>query len=210
MVDSMDEKVILLTGFEPFGGNEVNPSIQACRELEGKTYNGYRALVEETPLRYHEIKGLIEGHIERYKPAAVICTGQGGGGGLSVERVAINVASARMRYNCGYKPIDEPLNSDGPVAYWTKLPFRELLVALKEAGIPSRLSNSAGTFGCNQIFYHLMDCLARERLDVPAGFIHVPMLPEQVLEKRNATSMSLDLIAKGLAVVVEEISKQLL
>lgn len=205
----MVEKVILLTGFEPFGGSEVNPSILACRELEGKTYNGYRAVVEEIPLRYHEIKGLIEDHIERHKPAAVVCTGQGGAGGLSVERVAINVASARMPYNCGYKPLDEPLNSDGPVAYWTKLPFRELLEALKEAGVPSRLSNSAGTFGCNQIFYHLMDYLARESVDVPAGFIHVPMLPEQVLEKRNVASMSLDLIARGLEVVVEAISKQL-
>lgn len=205
----MDEKVILLTGFEPFGGSEVNPSILACREMDGKTYNGYRAVVEEIPLRYHEIRDLIEGHIERHKPAAVVCTGQGGGGGQSVERVAINVASARMPYNCGYKPLDEPLNSDGPVAYWTKLPFRELLEALKEAGVPSRLSNSAGTFGCNQIFYHLMDYLARESVDVPAGFIHVPMLPEQVLEKRNVASMSLDLIARGLEVVVEAISKQL-
>jgi pyroglutamyl-peptidase len=205
----MDEKVILLTGFETFGDSDVNPSILACRELEGKTYNGYRAVVEEIPLRYHEIKGLIEGHIERHKPAAVVCTGQGGGGGLSVERVAINVASARMPYNCGYKPLDKPLNSDGPVAFWTKLPFRELLEALKEAGVPSRLSNSAGTFGCNQIFYHLMDYIARESVGVPAGFIHVPMLPEQVLEKRNVASMSLDLIARGLEVVVEAISKQL-
>lgn len=205
----MDEKVILLTGFEPFGGSEVNPSILACRELEGKTYTGYRAVVEEIPLRYHEIKGLIEGHIERHKPAAVVSTGQGGAGGLSVERVAINVASARMPYNCGYKPLDEPFNSDGPVAYWTKLPFREVLEALKEAGVPSRLSYSAGTFGCNQLFYHLMDYLAREIVDVPAGFIHVPMLPEQVLEKRNAASMSLDLIARGLEVIVESISKQL-
>ena len=205
----MAEKgVILLTGFEPFGGSDVNPSSLACRELEGKTFNGYRVVVEEVPLRYHEINDIIKGHVANYRPAAVVSTGQGGGGGLSVERVAINVGSARMPYNCGYKPVDEPLNSDGPVAYWTRLPYRRILEELKEAGVPARLSNSAGTFGCNQIFYHLMDHLAGEGLEIPAGFIHVPLLPQQALERVSA-SMSLELIAKGLEIVMELISKDL-
>jgi pyroglutamyl-peptidase len=125
-----------------------------------------------------------------------------------VERVAINVGSARMPYNCGYKPVDESLNAEGPVAYWTRLPYRRILEELKEAGVPARLSNSAGTFGCNQIFYHLMDHLASEGVEIPAGFIHVPLLPRQALE-RGSASMSLDLIAKGLEVVVELISKGL-
>ena len=205
----MAEKgVILLTGFEPFSGSDVNPSILACRELEGKTFNGYRVVVEEIPLRFHEINDIIKGHVSRYNPAAVVSTGQGGGGGLSVERVAINVGSARMPYNCGYKPIDEPLNADGPVAYWTRLPYRRMLEGLKGAGVPVRLSNSAGTFGCNQIFYHLMDHLANEDIKIPAGFIHVPLLPRQALE-RGSASMSLDLIAKGFEVIVELISKDL-
>ncbi len=204
----MAEKgVILLTGFEPFGGKEVNPSIMACRKLEGKTFNGYRVVVEEIPLRFHEINDLIKGHVSKYRPAAVVSTGQGGGGGLSVERIATNVCSARMPYNCGYKPVDEPLNTEGPVAYWTRLPYRRMLEKLKEAGVPARLSNSAGTFGCNQIFYHLMDHLATEGIEIPAGFIHVPLLPQQALE-RGSASMSLDLIAKGLEVVVELISKE--
>ena len=205
----MAEKgVILLTGFEPFGGSDVNPSILACREIEGKTFNGYRVVVEEIPLRFHEINDIIKGHVSRYTPAVVVSTGQGGGGGLSVERVAINVGSARMPYNCGYKPVDEPLNADGPVAYWTRLPYRRMLEGLKGAGVPARLSNSAGTFGCNQIFYHLMDHLANEGIETPAGFIHVPLLPRQALE-RGSASMSLDLIAKGFEVVVELISKDL-
>ena len=205
----MAEKgVILLTGFEPFGGKEVNPSIMACRKLEGETFNGYRVVVEEIPLRFHEINDLIKGHVSKYRPAAVVSTGQGGGGGLSVERVATNVCSARMPYNCGYKPLDEPLNAEGPVAYWTRLPYRRMLEGLKEAGVPARLSSSAGTFGCNQIFYHLMDHLASEGIEIPAGFIHVPLLPQQALE-RGSASMSLDLIAKGLEVVVELISKDM-
>jgi pyroglutamyl-peptidase len=205
----MAEKgVILLTGFEPFGGSDVNPSISACRKLEGKTFNGYSVVVEEIPLRFHEINDIIKGHVAKYRPTAVVSTGQGGGGGLSVERVAINVGSARMPYNCGYKPVDESLNAEGPVAYWTRLPYRRMLEELKEAGVPARLSNSAGTFGCNQIFYHLMDHLASEVVEIPAGFIHVPLLPRQALE-RGSASMSLDLIAKGLEVVVELISKGL-
>ena len=204
----MEKGTILLTGFEPFGGNDVNPSILACRKLEGDLHEGYRVVVEEIPLRYREIAKTIEGHIERYRPAAVICTGQGGGGGLSVERVAINIASARAPYNCGEKPVDEALNADGPVAYWTRLPYRRILEAMKEAGVPSRLSNSAGTYGCNQIFYHLMDYIAREGVDIPAGFIHVPILPEQVKERLTA-SMSLDLIAKGLSVAVGVVSVDL-
>jgi pyroglutamyl-peptidase len=206
----MAEKgVILLTGFEPFGGSDVNPSILACRELEGMTFNGYRVVVEEIPLRFREIDGIIKGHVSKYKPAAVVSTGQGGGGGLSIERVAINVGSARMPYNCGCKPVDEPLNPDGPVAYWTRLPFRRMLESLKEADVPARLSNSAGTFGCNQIFYHLMDHISSEGLEIPAGFIHVPLLPQQALE-RGSASMSLSLIARGLEVVVELISRDAL
>lgn len=205
----MAEKgVILLTGFEPFGGKEVNPSIMACRKLEGETFNGYRVVVEEIPLRFHEINDIIKGHVSEYRPAAVVSTGQGGGGGLSVERIATNVCSARMPYNCGYKPVDEPLNAEGPVAYWTRLPYRRMLEKLKEAGVPARLSNSAGTFGCNQIFYHLMDHLATEGIEIPAGFIHVPRLPEQALNGRSP-SMSLEVSASALEVAIKELVSEL-
>ena len=205
----MAEKgVILLTGFEPFGGSDVNPSILACRELEGKTFNGYRVVVEEIPLRFHEINDIIKGHVSRYNPAAVVSTGQGGGGGLSVERVAINVGSARMPYNCGYKPVDERLNEDGPDGIFSKLPLRSLLEALKEAKIPVEISNSAGTYGCNQVFYHLMDCLAREEIDIPAGFIHVPCLPEQAIDK-TVPSMTLDPIARALEVAVGVVASRI-
>ncbi|MCW4036239.1 MAG: pyroglutamyl-peptidase I [Candidatus Bathyarchaeota archaeon] len=205
----MGEKgVILLTGFEPFGGSGVNPSILACRELEGKSFNGYKVVVEEIPLRFYEIRGIIESLVEKYEPVAVICTGQSGGPVVAIERVAINVGSARSPYNCGYKPVDEPLNEEGPVGYFTRLPFRDILAALKEAKIPATLSNSAGTYGCNQIFYHLMDYLAREGIGIPAGLIHVPRLPEQALDQRTP-SMSLDLITEALQVVVDTISKGL-
>jgi pyroglutamyl-peptidase len=202
------EKTILLTGFEPFGGSDVNPSILACKRLEGRAFNCFSIVVEEIPLRFHEIRGIIEGHIEEYGPAAVVCTGQSGGPSIALERVAINIASAKIPYKCGYKPVDEPLNEDGPAAYFSRLPLRDLEAALKQAKIPVVISNSAGTYGCNQVFYHLMDYLARSGIGIPAGFIHVPSLPEQVVEKRQP-SMTVDLIAEALEVVVDRISKRL-
>jgi pyroglutamyl-peptidase len=152
-----NSKKILLTGFEPFGDSTVNPSISACRRLEGKRVDGFVIVVEEIPLRFHEIRSAIEEHIARLDPAAVICTGQSSRALISLERVAINIADARIPYNCGTHPVDELLNGEGPAAYFSALPLREILGAVKEAGIPVGISNSAGTFGCNQIFYHLMN-----------------------------------------------------
>ncbi|MBN2336519.1 pyroglutamyl-peptidase I [Candidatus Bathyarchaeota archaeon] len=188
---------VLLTGFEPFGGSHVNPSIEACRRLEGKTYNGYRVAVEEIPLRYYEVRPRLLEALSRHKPAAVICTGQSGAATINVERVAINVADARIPYNCGDKPVDRPIVKGGKAAYFTGLPYRRLLKALTEAKVPCSLSNSAGTFGCNHVFYELMHHVSEHQLGIPAGFIHVPSLPEQVLEKKTP-SMSLDTIVRGL------------
>ncbi len=199
----------MLTGFEPFGGEKVNPSILACRRLDGKKYNGYTVEVEEVPLRFAEIREAIEGHIKRHRPSAVISTGQGGGSWLNLERVAVNVADAtRVAYNCGTKPRDATLAEGGPAAYFTGLPIRRLLDKVRAGGVPAEISNSAGAFGCNQIFYHLMDYTAREKLGIPAGFIHVAKLPEQVLDTREP-HMSLDLIAKGLEIVVEDTAGEL-
>jgi len=200
---------ILLTGFEPFGGSKVNPSISACRRLEGKQIGGFEIMVEEIPLRFKEVRSAIEGHIERHEPATVISTGQSGRGSISLERVAINVADARIPYNCGMQPVDAPLRDGGPAAYFSALPLRGILRELKEAGVPAAISNSAGTFGCNQIFYHLMDYRAREGLETPAGFIHVPSLPEQVVNKETP-SMALDLIAKAIEVAALTVASTVL
>jgi len=194
---------VLLTGFEPFGGSHVNPSIEACRRLEGETINGFIVAVEMIPLRYDDVRpGLLEA-LERHRPSAVICTGQSGAATINLERVAINVADARIPYNCGTQPSDKPIVEEGPVAYWSRLPLRSILKALRDAGIPSVISNSAGTFGCNHVFYELMHHLDEEKLDIPAGFIHVPSLPEQVTEK-GTPSMSLDTTIKALKVVIRE------
>ena len=196
---------ILLTGFQPFGGSTVNPSISACRMLEGKMGEGFEIVVEDIPLRFHEIRSAIEGHIMRLDPAAVICTGQSGRASISLERVAINVSDPKRSYNCGTHPVDEPLKEDGPPAYFNALPLRNILGAIQKAGVPTAISNSAGTFECNQIFYHLMDYRAREGLDIPAGFIHVPNLPEQVVNK-TLPSMALGVIVEAFEVAVSTVA----
>jgi len=176
---------VLLTGFEPFGGSHVNPSIEACRRLEGETVNGHRVMVDMIPLSYDEVRpSLLE----------------------ALERVAINVADGRIPYNCGTQPVDRPVVEDGPVAYWSRLPLRRILKALRDSGIPSVISNSAGTFGCNHIFYELMHHLEEEELDIPAGFIHVPSLPEQVADK-GTPSMSLETTVRALRIATEETVK---
>jgi len=200
--------IILLIGFEPFGGSHVNPSIEACRRLEGRVFNGYRVAVEEMPLRYAEVRPRLLEAMERHGPSAVVCTGQSGAATINVERVAINVADAKNPYNCGDKPRDRVIAEGGPAAYFTRLPFRRLLEALEKAKIPCSLSNSAGTFGCNHVFYELMHYLSVNGIEMPAGFIHVPSLPEQVLEKKTS-SMSLNTIMLGLEAVLVELSKDL-
>ena len=202
------QKIILLTGFEPFGGSSVNPSIKACKLLMNEIYNGYTVKVEEIPLRFKEIKPIIIKHIDAYNPSAVICTGQSSRPLISIERVAINVANARIPYNCGSKPIDEKLEQDGPAGFFTKLALRKLLESLTEAKIPAEISNTAGTFGCNQIFYHLMKHLEDNGINMPAGFVHVPSLPEQVIG-HNKPSMSLEVTAKALRIIIKSISDTL-
>jgi pyroglutamyl-peptidase len=203
-----NSRKMLLTGFEPFGESAVNPSIAACRRLEGKRVGGFEIVVEEIPLRFHEIRSAIEEHIARLDPVAVICTGQTGRVSISLERVAINVADARIPYNCGTQPMDERLNGEGPAAYFSGLPLRDIFEALKEAKVPAVISNSAGTFGCNQIFYHLMDYKAKEGLEIPAGFIHVPCLPEQAVNKEKP-SMALDLTVKALETAVSTVASEI-
>lgn len=201
-------KTILLTGFEAFAGSHINPSIEACKPHDGKTYNDCRIKVVQIPLRYDEVKPSLIKAIKDTKPNAVICTGQSGSSTINLERVAINIADARIAYNCGTQPVDKTIEPTGPVAYFSTLPIRKLLSELTEAKIPAAISNSAGTFGCNHIFYELMQYITENKMDVPAGFIHVPSLPEQVLGK-NQSSMCLSLITEALGVVLNTISSEI-
>lgn len=194
---------ILLTGYEPFLDMKRNPSMEAIRLLDGMEYNGYEVVVEELPMKYAEIRGIISGLIDKHQPAAVICTGVSSiATDIPVERVAINVGSADGRVNFGYERLDQILNPDGPTAYWSTLPIREIVEAIKEEGIPARISNSAGTQGCNLVFYHLMDFIAEKNLGILGGFVHVPRLPENAVGSRNPSMNLLD-SAKALKIATD-------
>ena len=205
----MTEKgLILLTGFEAFYEFKVNPSIVACRPLDGRVFNGYRVKVEEVTMKFDGLKEEIEGHIKEYSPSAVICTGVSGRGStIAVERVAINVFSAPKSI-MGAGALDKPIREDGPDAYFTTLPYRNLLEALKDSRIPARLSNTAGTVGCNLIFYYVMDYLSGEGRHIPAGFVHVPRLPEQALDGASA-SMTSKLSSKALDTIVRALARHM-
>lgn len=189
---------ILLTGFEPFGGEPVNPSALIAAALDGARIDGVPVVTRILPCTFaaslHELDAAMQAHA----PQLVLCLGQAAGrDGLSLERVAINVNDARIPDNVGAQPIDEPVIADGPTAYWSTLPIKAMCAGLQQAGIACGVSQSAGTFVCNHVFYGLMHRLAA-RPGVRGGFMHVPLLPEQSTRRPGHTSMPLDTMIDGV------------
>ena len=200
---------ILLTGYEPFLDMKVNPSMEAIRFLDGMEYHGYEVVIEEIPMKYAEVRDIIRSLVDKHKPAAVICTGVSSiGAGVAVERVAINLGSADGRVHFGFERLDQILNPNGPAAYWSTLPVREIVKEINDNRVPAYLSNSAGTQGCNLVFYHLMDYIAEKNLGIPGGFIHVPRLPENAVNSRNP-SMNLIDSARALEYAVNTTASKL-
>src|SRR3954470_20235322 len=191
---------VLVTGFDPFGGSAVNPSWDAIHALDGRQIAGHRVVGGEIPTVFGASLQRLQALMEQHRPALVICTGQAGGrGALSLERVAINVNDARIPDNAGAQPVDTPVVADGPAAYFTSLPIKAMLQALLGAGIRAEVSQTAGTFVCNHVFYGLMPLLAQPRCQgVRGGLVHVPFLPEQ-----GQPSMRVDEIVAGLALGIE-------
>lgn len=204
----MDKK-ILLTGYEPFLEFEKNPCIEACRNLETRNYNNFQVVVEELPMRYNQIKELIQDLIDQHNPSVVICTGVSSKApDICLERVAVNIGSADQGPNFGFESLDQILNPEGPAAYFSTLPIRDIVRAINDNGIPARISYSAGTQGCNLVFYHLMDYLAKKGLKIPAGFIHLPRLPENAIGTNNP-SMSLETSTRALEIAVSLVASRI-
>ena len=203
-------KKLLITGFEPFGGYQENPSQIIAQELHGKTISKINITGWVIPLKYNEIAEVITTVIDEIRPNYIITMGQAPRPSISFEKVAINLANAsRVAYNCGSTPNDEILIKGGPVAYFSTLPIKELVLFLEQHQIPSYTSYSAGTFGCNQIFYHTMHHINNEfQTEITnAGFIHLPLLPEQTLENPHTPSMNLDTMKNAIKLVIEFLGK---
>lgn len=193
-------KKVLITGFDPFGNDVVNPALEAVKKLEGKKVNDVEFITQEVPTVFHKSIEVVSQAIEAHKPDVVICVGQAGGRTqITPERVAINVDDARIPDNQKNQPIDETIVKDGPAAYWSTLPVKRMVHHMKEAGIPAAVSNSAGTFVCNHLFYGVMNYLEKNAPHIRGGFIHIPFIPEQTVNN-NAPSLGLDTIVKGIEI----------
>ncbi len=194
-------KKVLITGFEPFGGDAINPALEAVKRLEETSLDGGIIVTCQVPVtRFESISAVIDA-IEAHQPDCVITVGQAvGRAAITPERVAINVDDFRIPDNGGNQPIDEPIIEHGPDAYFSSLPIKRIAQTLQESGIPCQVSNSAGTFVCNHLFYGVQHYLRGK--SIRHGFVHIPLLPEQVTDG-NHPSMSLDMIVAGLKLVAQ-------
>jgi pyroglutamyl-peptidase len=201
----MTMKTVLLTGFEPFDGAAINPSWEAVRRLDGWSGDGFTVEARELPCVFGDAAEALRGFVDALRPDIVIAVGQAGGRPeISVERIAINVDDARIPDNAGRQPVDVPIVADGPAAWFTTLPIKAIVAAIRAQGIKAGVSQTAGTFVCNHVFYALMHHLRGRGQAVKAGFIHVPFLPEQAAAWPEPTpAMTLEDIVTALRVAVE-------
>lgn len=197
---------ILITGFDPFGGEKINPAYESVRLLPDKILN-CEIIKLEIPTVFSKSTLAVEEAIKEYKPDVVLNIGQAGGrSSITVEKVAINLAEARIPDNDGEQPIDEKLQEDGETAYFATIPVKAMVKNIREHGIPANISYTAGTYVCNSIMYNVLYMTHKKYTNIRAGFIHVPYSTEQVALKGNATaSMEVSTIAKALEYAIEAI-----
>lgn len=201
---------VLITGFDPFGGEKVNPAFEAVKLLPD-TIAGAEIIKLEIPTVFSESGPAVEAGIQKYRPDVVISVGQAGGRScVTVERVAINLAEARIPDNAGAQPVDKPLHADGPAAYFATIPVKAIVKNICDHGIPCHISYTAGTYVCNCVMYNVLHLAAAKYPGIRAGFIHVPFAAEQVIDKPVGTPfMSLEMIAKSLEYAIEAAVNQI-
>ena len=196
---------ILVSGFDPFGGEKINPAIESVKLLPDEI-KGAKIIKVEIPTVARKSLKKLEEVIEIEKPDVVINVEQAGGRtDISVERVGINMDDFRIKDNEGNQPIDEKIAKDGPDAYLVTIPIKAMVQKMIENKIPASVSNTAGTFVCNHVCYGMAHLASTKYPNMRTGFIHIPFLPEQVVDKRNMPSMPLEMIAKGLEYAIEAI-----
>jgi pyroglutamyl-peptidase len=192
----------LVTGFEPFGSDPVNPSLEAIRRLPPRL-GELKLATRVLPTAFGRAIRALEDAVAATAPDIVLCLGLAGGrAALSLERVAINIDDARIADNDGRQPVDHPVVAGGPAAYFATLPIKAAAAGLRQAGLPAIVSNTAGTFVCNHVFYGLMRLAATRCPAMRGGFLHLPYLPEQAAGQDGAPSMSLDDIVRAVEIVL--------
>lgn len=198
---------ILVTGFDPFGGEGRNPSAEVAERLPERIAGAEIVRVILPTVRYKAPELAWEA-VQAHRPDTVLCVGQAGGrAAVTVERVAVNVDDYRIPDNEGNRPVDEPVAPGGPDGYLTNLPVKAMVEAIRAKGVPAEMSLSAGTFVCNHLLYSLRHRLEREYPGTGCGFIHIPWLPEQVLDRPGQPSMPLELSLRAVEAAIEAIVK---
>jgi len=203
---------VLVTGFDPFNGEKINPSYEAVKKLES-SISGYEIIKLELGTEYNNSIDSLYRKIDEESPDLVILVGQAGGSpGIRLERIGINCRDAKIKDNIGELYQGEKIFPVGDDGYFSNLPLNKIEKALKDINIPVIISNSAGTFVCNNLLYSLMYKIRKEELNILGGFVHVPFIPDQVVDRPNSPSMSIDNIVMGLrkaiGVSIEELNKQ--
>jgi len=197
-------KKVLITGFEPFGGEIINPSYEAIKNIN-RSHLDCELFILEVPTEFYTSSKLVIETMHQIEPDIIILVGQAGGRKeISIERIAINIDDSNVPDNRGIKPIDNPISAFGENAYFSTLPIKNILEKLKNEFIPAGVSNSAGTYVCNHLLYSVLHEIKDRNLDqVQAGFIHVPYIPEQTYNKQNLFSLDLNIITKALEIIIQ-------
>lgn len=204
---------VLLTGFEPFGGDELNPTKKIVESLEGKSIEGAQIVTKVLPVVFKKADKILTDLLKETKPEIAIHLGLAAGrSSISLERVALNLMDARIPDNENYQPKDEPIRRDGNTAYFSKLPIKEIVEELRKSGIPAVVSNTAGLYVCNEVMF--LSLYHSEKFGYPlkTGFIHVPYIPEQVVDKftyygQSIPSLPLDVQIKAVEVAINKTIK---
>lgn len=195
-------RTVLITGFEPFGGETLNPSWEVVKQLDGAIIDDCRVVARQLPCVFGESLSVLNAAIDALQPSVVLAVGQAGGRvDVTVERVAINVDDARIPDNHGRQPVDVAIVEGGPAAWFSTLPIKAMVAALRESGIPASVSQTAGTFVCNHVMYGVLHKLA-DRPEVKGGFIHIPYLPEQAAAHPGAPSMATQTVKQALEIAI--------
>lgn len=197
---------ILVTAFDPFGGETVNPAQEAVALLP-ETIGGHRVHKLTVPTVFGAAAELVTNTMDKLRPDAVVCVGQAGGRrAVSVERVAVNLMDARIRDNAGNQPEDQPVAEGGPAAYFSTLPVKAMAQAIKDAGLEGAVSYTAGTFVCNSLLYSVLHHAAAHMPAARCCFIHVPFIPEQTAGKEGVPSMPLEDMVRALTAAIGAIN----
>jgi pyroglutamyl-peptidase len=203
------EPVILVTGFEPFGTHAANPSQELAKVLDGRRIGRCAVAGAVLPVHHAEASRHVAALLGELQPVAVVHLGLAEGRArLGLERVALNMMDYRIPDNAGYRAEGEPCVVDGPAAYFSTLPLPEMLAALTAEGVPAYVSNTAGTFLCNQTLYRTLHELAMRERTIPAGFVHLPLLPGMVAASGlDQASMDLPLMLRGVETVLRVVAE---